>query len=124
MEGDIEKASLLREDIHVYGCECELCDDGFMEITIPKNKQSFKNKRDGNVSYFIDRRLFDKCIPNGNYELFYMGRKFKVKCYGGFIHPEYLNKVMSKIMEEFPTHSWIEDVTVLDGNKLRLELGS
>jgi hypothetical protein len=32
MEEDIEKADLLREDIHVDGCECEFCDDGFMRL--------------------------------------------------------------------------------------------
>jgi hypothetical protein len=69
MEEDIEKAALLREDIHVDGCECEFCDDGFI-------------------------RLDD------------------------------MNKFIDVVLSENPDDCWIDDMVILERNKLRLKIVS
>lgn len=124
VEENIEKAEWRRENFHAADCMCEDCKFGFLEIKIPDKILSNANKVSRKNNYFLNEELFDKGISNGYYEVTNMGIAKKVRCSNGFIVIDHLNTVMDKLMIDNPFHCWIEDVTVLDGKKLRLELGS
>lgn len=124
VEENIEKAEWRRENFHAADCMCEDCKFGFLEIKIPDKNLSNANKVSRKNNYFLHEELFDKGISNGYYEVINMGIGRKVRCSKGFIVIDHLNSVMDKLMIDNPFDCWIEDVTVLDGNKLRLKLGS
>jgi hypothetical protein len=124
IEANYKKAEDVCESDHAHGCECDLCDNGYFEVAIPRHILCYENRVKGQNGYFVYRQLFDKNIPNGYYNLSYMDLNIIVQCAGGFIMLDDMNKFMDVVLSENPDDCWIDDVVILGRNKLRLEIAS